>query len=448
MGRAEGATVRLTAYLDGRRIGWFTQRDGRDISLEFDPAWQRDAGRLELSLSLPKSRRRHEGTAPGNFLWNLLPDNSDVLARWGRTFGVSPRNPVGLLANVGRDAAGAVQLIDSAQWDEPVLDGSGEIEWVNDSIIASHLRELRADPSAWVATGYDGGYFSLAGAQSKFTLVRGPDAWGFATGSAASTHIVKPGVAGLRWGDLNEHLTMRAAHHLSMDVAHSRLVNFDDESAIVIERFDRHRRTEQTDGTSIARRHQEDFAQATGTHPTAKYQNEGGPGIASISRLIIERFGPAGPAHALRFFDATIFNWIALGTDAHAKNYALLWPMARTGWPRLAPLYDLGSALAYPAINNRRAKLAMSFDGRYRTFEIEPRHIVREASIFNGILGQEATADWVYSRARTYVDGLPEALSLAAEEASLSGDERQFAATLIDRARERTQDLRRELDRR
>ena len=90
----------------------------------------------------------------------------------------------------------------------------------------------------------------------------------------------------------------------------------------------------------------------------------------------------------------------------------------------------------------------MSFDGRYRTFEIEPRHIVREARVLNGILGQGATADWVYSRARTYVDGLPEALSLAAEEASLSGEERRFAASLVDRARERTGDLRRQLDRR
>lgn len=32
---------------------------------------------------------------------------------------------------------------------------------------------------------------------------------------------------------------MRAAHHLQIDVARSRLVNFEDESAIVIERFDR-----------------------------------------------------------------------------------------------------------------------------------------------------------------------------------------------------------------
>ena len=76
--------MRLTAYLDGRRVGWFTQRDSGDVALEFDPAWQRDAGRLELSLSLPKSRRRHEGPAPGNFLWNL-PNPDGGIPRGRRT---------------------------------------------------------------------------------------------------------------------------------------------------------------------------------------------------------------------------------------------------------------------------------------------------------------------------------------------------------------------------
>ena len=88
--------MRLTTYLNGTRIGWFEQRDGRAITLEYDPVWQRQAGRLELSLSLPKSRRKHVGTAPGNYLWNLLPDSEEVLARWGRAFGVSARNPLAL----------------------------------------------------------------------------------------------------------------------------------------------------------------------------------------------------------------------------------------------------------------------------------------------------------------------------------------------------------------
>lgn len=441
--------MRLTAYLDGTRVGWFTQNNRSELVLEFDPTWQRDAGRIELSLSLPKSRRRHGGSAPGNFLWNLLPDNSEVLNRWGRTFGVSSRNPMGLLANVGLDAAGAVQLVDSTQWDGARLEGPASVEWVDDAAIATHLRRLRNDPTAWVTAEHDGGYFSLAGAQSKFTLVRGSGEWGYATGRAASTHIVKPGIAGLDHGDLNEHLTMRAAHHLRLDVARSRMVQFEDETAIVVERYDRYRQRDvQSADTSVARRHQEDFAQASGTHPSAKYQSEGGPSIASITSLILEALGPASMNEALKFFDATIFNWVALGTDAHAKNYALLSSMTRTGWPTLSPLYDLGSALAYPDINNRRAKLAMSFDGRYRTFEIEPRHILREATVFHRTLGQSTTADWVHSRAVTYVEGLPDALSLAAEEASLRGHARDFAATLIDQARERTKVLQQQLSRR
>ncbi len=147
----------------------------------------------------------------------------------------------------------------------------------------------------------------------------------------------------------------------------ARLVNFDDERAIVIERFDRHRRTAQAEGTSIARGHQEDFAQATGTHPTVKYQNEGGPASPRSHSSSSDRFGQRGPMHAQGFFDATIFNWVALGTDAHAKNYALLWPTARTGWPRLAPLYDSAQHWRTPRSPIAKQSSRLSFDGRYRT---------------------------------------------------------------------------------
>ncbi len=429
--------MRLTAYLNGIRVGWFEQPRGGAITLDYDRDWQHAAGRTELSLSLPKSRRHHDGSAPGNYLWNLLPDSNEVLERWGRRFNVSSQNPLSLLANVGLDAAGAVQLTSSEDYDEPGLSGEGGIEPIDEAGIAAHLRALRKDPSAWVATDHDGGYFSLAGAQSKFTLVCTGEGWGKPTGRIASTHIVKPGVAGLAQSDVNEHLTMRAAHFLGLRVARSRVMRFEDETAIVITRFDR---TRAADGT-VRRRHQEDFAQATGTHPSAKYQNEGGPGIAAIGRLIGTHLGRAAHDEVARFFEATLFNWAVLGTDAHAKNYALVYPETRTGRPTLAPLYDLGSALAYPEVNNRTAKLAMSYAGHYRTFEIEPKHTVREAAA----LGLDD--EWVMDRARHLVGGLPEALSRAAEEAELVGDAAVFAGTLIDRARDRADELSRQLAR-
>jgi serine/threonine-protein kinase HipA len=430
--------MRLTAYLDGTRIGWFEQHGDSGITLAYDAVWQRRAGRLELSWSLPKSRRTHTGTAPGNYLWNLLPDNDDVLERWGRSFGVSARNPLSLLAHVGLDAAGAVQLIPSDEWDAPEIRSDGGTEPIDEAGIAAHIRRLRKDPSAWVTPDNEGGYFSLAGAQSKFTLTRNADGWGIPTGRTASTHIVKPGIAGLSRSDLNEHLTMRAAHLLELRVARTRVMRFEDETAIVVSRFDRAR----TADGRIARLHQEDFAQATGTHPSAKYQSEGGPGISAIASLIRRNLGSAADAEVARFFEATLFNWAALGTDAHAKNYALLHPTRRSARASLAPLYDLGSALAYPEINNRRARLAMSYDGHYRTFEIEPRHLIREAA------SASLDADWVIDRARRLVAGLVPALRQAVDETALRGDDAQFAAYLIDRAQERAEHLGSQLNRR
>lgn len=430
--------MRLTAYISGTRVGWFDQRAGGEVTFDHDREWRRSAGRAELSWSLPKSRLHHDGSAPGNYLANLLPDNDAVLARWGRRFGVSPQNPLALLAHVGLDAAGAVQLLPSEDHDLSELAGDGGVDLMDDAAIATHLRDLRRDPSAWVAPGHDGGYFSLAGAQSKFTLARTRDGWGIPTGRTASTHIVKTGIAGLASSDLNEHLTMRAAEILGLRVARTKVMRFEDEPAIVVTRFDR---AVASDGT-VVRRHQEDFAQATGTHPARKYQNDGGPGIAEIGTLMRENLGTAADLEVARFFEATVFNWAVLGTDAHAKNYALVSSAAATGRPTLAPLYDLGSALAYPEINNRKAKLAMSYDGRYRTFEIEPRHLVREAS------GLDLDEAWAMDRARALVEGMTDAFRRAAAEAALNGDDAVFAEMLTARATERAGELSGQLSRR
>lgn len=429
---------RLTAYLNGTRIGWFEQLRSGAVVLTYDRSWQHRRTTTELSLSLPKSRARHEGAEPLNYLWNLLPDSDAVLNRWASQFGVSARNPMALLAYVGVDAAGAVQLVNSEDFDDAELTGNSGIDVIGEAGVAEHLRVLRADPSAWATRNQTSGYFSLAGAQSKFTLAKSPKGWGVPTGFAPSTHIVKPGVNGLALSDLNEHLTMRAAHHLGLLVAESRLMRFEDQTAIVIERYDRGLARDGEGTSVVVRIHQEDLAQATGTPPTQKYQSEGGPGIAAIGALMAQELGQGAGFHLSRFFDATLFNWAALATDAHAKNYALLygvWPGVRAG---LAPLYDLGSVLAYPDLNQRKAALAMSFGGHYRAYEIEPRHIMAEAR------GLGISEERVVHRAREIVRGLPDAFSQAVREISqvgLDDAQAEFASSLIDFSSERSATL-------
>ena len=62
---------------------------------------------------------------------------------------------------------------------------------------------------------------------------------GCPSGSAATSHILKPAVSGLDDHDLNEHLCLDAARRAGLIVARTRIAQFGDESAIVVERYDR-----------------------------------------------------------------------------------------------------------------------------------------------------------------------------------------------------------------
>jgi serine/threonine-protein kinase HipA len=68
------------------------------------------------------------------------------------------------------------------------------------------------------------------------------------------------------------------------------------------------------------------------------------------------------------FVDALALNWLIGGTDAHAKNYSFL--IGAEGTIRLAPLYDVASALPYPSMPEQKLKLAMKIGGKYRLRDI------------------------------------------------------------------------------
>lgn len=72
------------------------------------------------------------------------------------------------------------------------------------------------------------------------------------------------------------------------------------------------------------------------------------------------------------FVDALGYNWVIAGTDAHAKIYSVL--LGAQGQVRLAPLYDLASALPYPSLDLHRLRLAMKIGSTYRISDIQRRH--------------------------------------------------------------------------
>jgi serine/threonine-protein kinase HipA len=419
---------RLIAIYGNETVGYLSYSQDR-LSFEYDAAWRNNANSFPLSLSMPLIARRHSDKVVRPFISGLLPDNAEVLRRWGQRFHVSPRNPFRLLTHVGEECAGAVQFLTE---DRAASYGTANLEpsitWLSDDELAERIRTLVADHSAARRLG-DQGQFSLAGAQPKTGLYQNPESkkWGIPCGKTPTTHIFKPNTGQFGNYDINEHFCLKLASAIQLKSAHTELQTIGDVPTIIVKRFDRVHLHD-----SIVRVHQEDTCQSLANPPESKYQNEGGPSARDIFDLVREHSSRPQEDIA-RFLDALIFNWLIGGTDAHAKNYGFL--IAGNNQVRLAPLYDLSSCLPYPIdIPIQKAKLAMKIGGRYHLDRIGIDQWIKAASEWN-IPAVDMT-----ERLIAQAESLPEAVSAVSSELQLNPSaDRQFLEQLCESIDKRAQ---------
>ncbi|MCK9248614.1 MAG: HipA domain-containing protein [Solirubrobacteraceae bacterium] len=270
-------TDELCVILDDRVAGVVQRaRDGR-LRFAYDDAHRSGT---PLSVSMPPAVTVHEDAVIRPWLRGLLPEDDRVLRRWARRFHTST-SPFALLASpVGQDCPGAVRFAPADEVDA-ALGRRPRVTWLSDDEVGERLRDLREDGSTWLGRTFSG-RFSLAGAQAKTALLLRDGRWGEPSGTAPTTHILKPAIRGLDDHDLNEHRCLDAARRVGLLAARTRVARFGDETAVVVERYDRR---PDVDGT-IRRIHQEDLCQALGVPPERKYQNEGGPTPGAIAALL------------------------------------------------------------------------------------------------------------------------------------------------------------------
>ncbi|WP_137919598.1 HipA domain-containing protein [Hydrogenophaga sp. 2FB] len=320
-------------------IGYLSQY-GDILRLSFDEAYIQNPRRPTLSMSLrgvddaatqqilraTRDERlvRNDGHWPV-FFQNLLPEGHNR-ERLAAQRGCTTEDEFELLAAAGHDLMGALEV-------EPVPPDEDIPQVVRHwhtalglDVLEPGFVELPVEDAA-----------SLPGMVTKFSALQEGRRYVVQRHGVVGSHILK--LPSARHPELveNEYTGYRLCAALGLDCARASIVTREQAQLpepipfphiLAVERFDRRH------GLRV---HMEEFSQVLGYAPKHKY----GKGIerdyGQMLRLL--NLYSTQPARDTREFLGRFVAFILLGnTDAHLKNWALLYPDGVE--PQLAPLYD------------------------------------------------------------------------------------------------------------
>ena len=389
--------------------------DPEPLVLRYEPAWRTGARAFPISLTMPLTRAEHPAEVVIPWLMNLLPEGEPLRAMT-RAMGVSRDDILGLIDETGRDLAGALTVGRPRPGEAPAL-----TPIATDADLERIIDGLPAKP---FLVGDEGVSMSLAGAQDKLPLALIDGRLAIPVGGASSTHILKPDNPKLLGSVQNEALCMVLARRCGLPTAPVTTGLAGQRSYLLVTRYDRVDR----DGRTV-RLHQEDFCQALGKPPVAKYQHNSsgvvGPSLPQMFALVREHMTARDINWLL---DAVIFN-VAIGNvDSHAKNYSILLTPQNAA---LAPFYDLMSGLDWPHITQNHAQ---DIGGQRRGRHIYGRHWRRMAE--EAGLAGPATVRRVTALTERLLAELPAAVAEVAAMPAGGARLDRFSRAIAERATE------------
>ncbi len=314
----------LRVFFEQRLVGTIDVDKGGP-GFTYDPNWIGLRGAFPISTTMPLTSQR---IAPDTFLpWaaNLLPE-SEQLRTLGQLLGMAAGDVVGLLSAIGGDTAGALSIgqpgrTSSFRW-RPV----GKPEDLE--------RIIEELPNKPFLVGDEGVSMSLAGVQTKLAVaIDDAGCICIPMNGSPSTHILKPDAPRLFGGVQNEAFCLTLARRMRIPTPEVTTGQAGKRTYLLVKRYDR-----TNVGGRWRRLHQEDYCQALGKPPSAKYESNQtgsrGPTFKDMFE-VTRRHMPL--TDIVRLLDMAVVNVLACNTDAHAKNYSIL---IRAG-ASLAPMYDV-----------------------------------------------------------------------------------------------------------
>lgn len=355
--------------LDENRIGTLCQR-GDHTRLVFSDSYINNPQRPVLGLRFEENLRKPYGCALRLPPWfsNLLPEGP--LRQWiADDRGVSVQREMELLAQVGHDLPGAIQIV-------PTSNTDGQ-DWSDENYAeAPRRRRTRGDSSPWK--------FSLAGVALKFSMLKMGDRLTVPVGDELGDWLVK--FPDYKYTNVphNEYAMMCMARSLGIEVPDIQLVHRDELAGVpeqmwpneekwayAIRRFDRNPQ----DRSLI---HIEDFAQVRDFYPEEKYRGT----FETVAALAYRQ----RDLPALKEFARRLAFIILIGNgDAHLKNWSLIYRDSRI--PTLSPAYDLVSTVPYQHLHGGPEDLGLRFNRTKRLEVIQLAAFSNLESSLNDKLG-------------------------------------------------------------
>ena len=317
--------INLPVYFEQRLVGRIdVDRNGPGFT--YDPDWAGLRGSFPISMTMPLKADR---IGPDVFLpWaaNLLPE-SEQLRTLGQLLGLSRSDVIGLLSAIGGDTAGALSIGKPGR--------TATVQWRPVETAAELEALIEGLPSKPFLAGDEGVSMSLAGAQTKLAVaVDEAGRISIPMNGSPSTHILKPDVSRLLGSVYNEAFCLTLARRIKLLTPIVTTGRAGQRTYLLVERYDRR----YVNGR-WRRLHQEDYCQALGRPPSAKYEsNKTGIDGPTLKEMFALTRRHMSPTELLRLLDMVIFNVLACNTDAHAKNYSI---MIRGNGVSLAPTYDV-----------------------------------------------------------------------------------------------------------
>src|SRR5215472_3030558 len=289
----------LPVYFEQRRVGAIDV-DKSGPGARYDPDWIGLRGAFPISVTMPLKSERIGSDTFLPWAANLLPE-SEQLRTLGQILGMARSDVIGLLSAIGGDTAGALSIgqpgrTATVQW-RPIAEPE-ELESLIESL-----------PSKPFLVGDEGVSMSLAGGQTKLAVaVDDAGRVCIPTNGSPSTHILKPDTPRLCGSVHNEAFCLTLARRIKIPTSSVTTGQAGKRTYLLARRYDR-----ADVGGRWRRLHQEDYCQALGKPPTAKYETNQtgicGPTLKDMFELTRRHMLPND---IVRLLDLIIFNVFGL----------------------------------------------------------------------------------------------------------------------------------------